>query len=134
MSVTIRWDDPDQTILLYEFTSPIHWNDYYAAGDLEWDWMDQADDRIDIIMDWRQVPTLPKETEQHLRNADAHVHRNRGLIVLVGSDDIIQQVASIFHSLYPQSRGDVILASTLTRARSFIAAQYAQRAPELKAV
>lgn len=124
MSIQLRWDDPDHTILLYTFTPPWQWDEYYRAADSEWDLLDAVNYRVDTILDVSDLDSFPKDAATHFKNAGAHVHRNRGLLLLVGKDQVIMPFCDMLREIYPRSIGEILLASTLTRARTFVSAQY----------
>ena len=134
MGVNVCWDDPDQTILLFEFTAPWTVHDYSAAADEEWIMIDSVGHRVDTIIDLRRLNSLPPDIVRCIWNAAAHVHLNRALLLLVGEPDITRPFADILLDIYPRSDGEIIQVESIHAARAIINARFMRRHDLLRKV
>lgn len=124
MSVDVRWDDPDQTILFYQFADPWTWAEYAEAADREWEMLDDAPDIVDTIVDLTRVRHLPEEDRKLLRFVAAHSHRKQGMLVLVGDENLTYAFGHLLTEYYPHSPRDLISVATLEQAYTALSAQY----------
>ena len=124
MGVKVNWDDPDQTILRYDFTAPWDCESYVAAADEEWQMLDDSDCRVDTIVDLTRLESLPEDIARRIWSAAAHLHPKRCLLVLVGAPDITGTFARILTVICPKSADDIVQVTTLGAARLVISMQY----------
>jgi hypothetical protein len=124
MGVNINWDDPDQTILRYDFTAAWDCEAYIAAADDEWQMLEESDCRVDTIVDLTRLESLPDDIARRIWSAAAHLHPKRCLLVLVGEPAITGTFARILTDIYPRSAADIVQVTTPGAARLVISMQY----------
>lgn len=124
MSVDVSWDDPDQTVLLYNLKEPWTWAAYLEAADLEWEMLAEAADLVDTIIDLSAVRALPEEDRKMLRFTSAHTRRKQGKLVLVGDANLTYAFGHLLTQFYPHIAHDIISVATLEEARVALSAQY----------
>lgn len=124
MVVRVQWDDPDETVLRMEFSDSWTWGDFLAAVDIEWDWMEQVDHRVDVIVDMQALDGLPRDALAQIHYIAPHLHSNRGLLVLAGAAAVTQGYADILGQRRPHIGEDIILAPSLDSARAVLSRLY----------
>ncbi len=94
MSISIQWDNPDQTALVLTFTAPWTWAEYEAISDTIQKAFDSVSNNIDLIIDLHHAGThVPDHVLAQLRDAYSDDVSNLDEYIFVGaSTTFIQQL------------------------------------------
>ncbi len=101
--IELDWDDPEKTIIGYTFFDPWTWDEYYATNPKRDAMFASTDDVIDIILDFRKGQHLPPQAMTHIRKVGTWDNSQRGIVVVLGVHSMLQLLADIMNSLFPQS-------------------------------
>lgn len=87
MSVTIHWDNPDQTALIMTLKTPWTWDEIEALSPAIGAEMDAVVHDVDLIIDLRQSGDVPMSMMDQLRDAYAEGMSNLGQYIFVGASE-----------------------------------------------
>ncbi len=124
MTITLQWEDKQQTILRYDIFG--HW----TADELE-QRMDEAAARMStvnhpinifvIVQDMRFIPILSLKTLRRVASAPTIRHPNfGGTIVLIGANPFIAKLFAIFQRIAPQAAHQYRFVDTLAEAHKIV--------------
>ena len=94
MSISIQWDNPDQTALVLTFIAPWTWDEYEAISDTIQKAFESVTNNIDLIIDLHHAGIhVPDHVLAQLRDAYADDVTNLDEYIFVGaSSTFIQQL------------------------------------------
>ena len=101
--IELDWDDPEKTIILYTFFDPWTWDEYYATNPKRDKMFSETNQVIDIILDFRKGKRLPPQAMTQLHKIGSWGSPQRGVVIILGVHSMLQLLANIMSSLYPQS-------------------------------
>jgi len=101
--IELDWDDLDKTIICYTFFDPWTWDEYYATNPKRDMMFASSNEVIDIILDFRKGKHLPPQAMSHIRKVGTWDNPQRGVVIVLGVHSMLQLLANIMSSLYPQS-------------------------------
>ncbi len=101
--ILLDWDNPQRTIIRYTFEDPWTWEDYYATNIKRDQMFSSTDQVIDIILDFRLGKHIPPQAVTHFRKAASWDSPQRGVVVVIGVNVILQALANIMINVYPQA-------------------------------
>ena len=131
MSIDVRWDNADKTIIRWQFNDNWTWDDYYGALQISRQLCRQATYIVDIIVDMRDSKTLPNNVFTHAQNALQTSSLNSGSIVVIGINPLLRSAYSAFKRLYDtmtrSSRNELYLVALETKAYQIIQEVQARR-------
>ncbi len=100
MSVHVDWDNPERTILRHQFDGRWTIEDLRMSAVKAWDMMRQVSHHVDVILDLRNGHLLPSGVMSQSNRILNNRPDNAGIIVLVGINNLIQQLARVFEKTY----------------------------------
>ncbi len=103
MPVTISWDNPDKTILLYQFENRWTWDELYAALNDAWRLLNEGETPVDIIMDMEHADVIPANAIAQFSKISSALHPRMRTIVIVGGGGMAASLLSIFAKVYGKS-------------------------------
>jgi len=122
MSLEVRWDNDDKTVLVWEFGETWDWSEYYRVADQATALLDTVDYKVDFLIDMHLARKLPPQTMPHIqRMAFDKGHVNRGRIVVVGGNMLMSTVVNTLNKLYSRKNPSIFTAATITEARTRLA-------------
>jgi hypothetical protein len=101
--IQLDWDDDQQTIIRYRFLHPWTWAEYYATDAQRDEMFNTSDQIIDIILDFSEGKHIPDEAMTHLPKVASWDSPKRGVIIVIGVNRMLQTLANIMISVYPQA-------------------------------
>ena len=101
--IELDWDDPEKTIICYTFHDPWTWDEYYATNPKRDKMFSETDQVIDIILDFRKGKQLPPKAMTHMLKVGTWDSPQRGAVIVVGVHSMLELLANIMNSLYPQT-------------------------------
>lgn len=122
MKIQVDWDNPDKTIICWQFTEDWHWKDFYLAAGISVTLRKSASHGKPISLILNMGETAPQRGAAltHTQNALLIKPDGRDVIVVAGTHPFTQRVVQLFKQLYGEM-ADVNLVDTLNQARAFIA-------------
>lgn len=129
MGISIGWDNPEKTIIRYDFGQSWTWDDFWAALKADDELIGSVDHIVHLIMDFRLARFVPPNPGSKFRIIADQVSEQIGLIILVGANAWFLTVSQMFLDLYGSKiKGivDIKMVPTLDEARAIIAA-YSQQ-------
>lgn len=101
MGVTIKWENEAQTLISYCFEGELTHDETYRALDAGYAMLDAKPHRVDIVIDCRGITRVAN----NLHALSGHIAKNRrpnvGILVVITSNGLIKNIASLFMQLRP---------------------------------
>ena len=101
--IEVDWDDPEKTIICYTFHDPWTWDEYYATNPKRDVLFSETNQIIDIILDFTKGKRLPPKAMTHMLKVGTWDSPQRGVVIIVGVYSMLDFMANILNSLYPQT-------------------------------
>ncbi|MCU0482156.1 MAG: hypothetical protein MUE54_13250 [Anaerolineae bacterium] len=122
MKIKVDWDNPDKTIICWQFGDDWHWEDFYLAAGISVTLRKSATHGKPIALILNMGETAPQRGAAltHTQNALLIKPDGRDVIVVAGTHPFTQRVVQLFKQLYGEM-ADVNLVDTLENARAMIA-------------
>jgi hypothetical protein len=93
MSVTVRWDNEDHTVLRLDFEAPWTWAEQQQAIDQAKPMAESVSWTVDIICDLHNGPEFPLGFPmKYLRRTAEMVPNNAGITIVVGASPLVQSL------------------------------------------
>ena len=117
MSIVISWDNPEKTIIRWDFDGVWDW-DEYGAVKVGFDAMlREVDHTVGVIADMRHSPTLPKNAFTRFKYFTRTTPPNRGLMVFVGTNMLVRVAVETLGRAFKELSQDIAFADTVEDAR-----------------
>jgi len=121
MGIAVSWDNPQRTIICFDFSQGWDWDDVYAASDQATTMLDSVEHTVHIIMDIRNGGKIPGDLMSHAERIASGHHPRRGMMIVVGANRLLRTVGGGLRKLFPDATRNVIFASDLEEAYEIIA-------------
>jgi hypothetical protein len=107
MSITITWDNPDQTIIRETFTGRWTWEEFIdVCGRQAPAMMKTVPHTVHIISDFRESTPLPLGGAiSQARNVTKNMPPNWGLLVVVSNNSLVSALVNVFSHAYSRGIG-----------------------------
>lgn len=130
MSITVKWDNEDKTILVTTYKGSWNWSDLAAADAETMLHLDSVDHKVDFIDDFIEAatPPLPISHLPEIAGMTPFRHSNAGVLVAVGLSGFAETAGRIFTKVYKAYAKKVLFASTLEEARRLLEAEVTDQA------
>jgi hypothetical protein len=131
MSISVKWDNEEQTIIQYVFDGRWSWNDLYAALDKVKEMSGSVEHRVDAIINFSNADLIPSgsifsfDGKKHAQKLANKASESRGLIVIAGANSFIRGIYDAFRMLDRNISSGVYFTSTVKQARSLLLEQQA---------
>lgn len=123
MSITVLWDDPEQTTLRYIFNDRWDWNELYAALDKGRRAKDMRRCVIDSIYDMESGLYVPAGVISQFRRLARMRHRNDGIYIAVSNSSFARSIFNLFCVNFGDVAPRYYLVDSLDAARLLAAKQ-----------
>jgi hypothetical protein len=90
MGISIKWDNPDKTLIILEFNSQWTWDDLYRVTDEMHGMLDTVDHPVDTITILTRSQRLPGGFVGHASRLTSKRHRNSRIGVIVGANKLVK--------------------------------------------
>lgn len=127
MAIELYWNNDEQSVLLAEFTGRWTWNELYEMLQKVKKITANRAQEIGAIIDLRQGMHLPggslfsQETLNHFKQILKMGDDNKGPVVVVGVNSVVQTVFDMIVKLDPRAAKDVYFVKNMTEAESLLA-------------
>jgi hypothetical protein len=104
MPVSIDWTDDSRTLARYEILAPWTWDDLHTAAERLDAMLDSVDHPVDVLIDVRQMGSLPSSALGHLRSLTQQTarHPHWRLSLIIGASRLVQALMNTLTLLHPQ--------------------------------
>lgn len=117
MGITVDWDDPDKTTILYKYTGRWNWDEYAAATRAGLELATSVDYVLDVIADFSATRMLPSNAMSNLRQSWQQRVGNYRTIVLVTHSSFFDALMSVFKRLNSEIANKIYVVKTVDEAR-----------------
>ena len=125
MSIVINWDNPEKTIIRWDFSGAWNW-DEYGAVKVGFDAMlREVDHTVDVIANLQHSPTLPRNAFTKFKYFTRTTPPNRGLIVFVGTNLLVRVTVETLGKAFKELAQYIAFADTVESARHMLAVREA---------
>lgn len=121
MPITVSWDDAESTTLLYDWSDPWTWDDYYAVLETARQ-LDPGQTMRYVIIDFSRTTEVGPLAISHF----SHVGRTMEdfatppTFIFVRANRFLRALGSVMSALFPKAARDVHHVDTLEQARAYI--------------
>ncbi len=121
MSISVIWDNEEQTIIRYVMDGPWTWSELYEALGQGHRLLDTVDHTVHCIIDMQKTRLIPNNPLLHGKRMSAGKHPRAGKIVFVDAHAFMQALIGVFRKIYPALLRDILFAETMEEARALLA-------------
>lgn len=100
MGVNVDWDNPERTIVRHRFEGRWTIEDLRLSAVRAWELMREVSHQVDVILDLTNGHLLPSGVMAQSNRILNNRPDNAGIIVLVGVNNLIRQIARVFEKTY----------------------------------
>lgn len=126
MSISVKWDNDEQTIIQYVFDGRWSWNDLYTALDKVKEMSGSVDHRVDAIINFSNADLIPSgsifsfDGKKHAQKLARKANEARGTIVIAGANGFIRSLYDTFRMFDKNISSGVYFTDTVKQARAFL--------------
>jgi hypothetical protein len=124
MSVSSYWDNPEKTIMVYEFDGEWTWEEFYSVFEQVKKVIHPLPHVVNFIC---RYPTsylyIPPNILSQIRRIYQDVPNNIGVTAVVGGSTAAMTVYDIIKRIYPVIAEHFILVGTMEQARTLLQAR-----------
>jgi hypothetical protein len=119
MSVQVRWDNEQKTVIFYEFDGKWTWDEFYPAFEQARTMLAEVAHIVDFICVFERVGGyfMPLNLLFHIRKIYTNAPPNIGVTLLVGHFSELGVIYNMIKRVYPLIAERYVIASTLDEAR-----------------
>lgn len=125
MSVDVRWDNEEKTILRYNFSGFWSWEEYFPSLARGRDMMRQQAHYVCVLNDMRQAAHIPKGFITKARDVISTRPPNTGLSLFLTTSLLFKETYRVLGSIYPEIPPQYLLVETeeeaLERLKTWLA-------------
>jgi hypothetical protein len=118
LSVHVRWEDEEETILLLEFSGAWTTEDYLNAAEEARQLILSKPYRVCLISSFEPNQMLPQGFLIKVYKFQRQVPPNQSLSVVVGTSPFVRSVFSVLQKVTARTGGRIRLVNTLDEART----------------
>jgi hypothetical protein len=126
MPVRVSWDNPQQTVVRYEFDGRWTWDEFAEATQQCGALIRTQAHVVNILADMRQGIVPSRYAIMQVKNAYDRAADNTGLMIIVTSDRFITLLYQAFRVLYPDLAERIRIFDDLDEARTTLNEQVLQ--------
>jgi hypothetical protein len=133
MTITVEWDNPQQTAVLFTYNRPWTWGEFDVAVEQTLALASAVNHKVDVIFDLRNGGFPPRDALQRFKDAAEITHPNIGQYVYVAPSmlaQFVKNVVQILNRTYGGFGGfkvpNIVFTKSPEEARAFLAQQRQQ--------
>jgi deoxyribose-phosphate aldolase len=120
-SITVVWDNPEQTVVRIDFKRGWTWPAFDFALDDAARLVESVANEVDVIFNLRRGPQMPVDyVFSHLRHMLRQLPDNTGCLVVVDGDTTTRALMSVFYRPIVGAGPAIVFLSSLEEARAWI--------------
>src|SRR5258705_6013933 len=119
MAITVQWDNPEQTIIRFEYSGQWTFRDLFDAMHEARNLMDSVGHRVHGIIDMRESKLMPNGALSLGRNVTMRKHPNQGKTVIIGANSFARTLYDVYRKVYRSTFDESAysFAATIEEAR-----------------
>ena len=121
MSVSANWDSDAKRIIRYDFEGHWTWEQFRTAANEAFALTRSVEYRVDTISNFLPGADLPPNALFQFNRIMKNAPPNRGIVVIVGGTMFINNLVSMFTTVYKALGQKIKIAPTLVEARKILA-------------
>ncbi len=123
MGVTVQWDNPEKTIIRFNYDAHWVWDDVHHAVDIAFVMIEEIEHEVASILDMTDSLGMPPNALAHARTLTRHQHPRIAMQVTVGGNRFVKLMTDAFVRMYGTLGGRVstYFVNTVEEARYLIA-------------
>ncbi|NDJ62520.1 MAG: hypothetical protein GYB67_15435 [Chloroflexi bacterium] len=126
MPVNVYWRDTEQTIMCFDCIGRWTWKELIDATHTSYDMADSVPHRVDAVVNLTDGRYLPGGAFGQINTLARRGRDNWQLGVIVGANQVVKAMITMFKQLYSESGQHFVFAETVDDALALIAAQREQ--------
>jgi hypothetical protein len=120
MGIQVVWDNPEKTIIRQTFDAIWTWSDFYAAKYRVDSMMNGVGQPVGLIFEMPPDVLMPPNVLSHGKNYIDTRHPSLYMIVISGTNIILESLFTIFRKIYPSTAERIEMVATIEEARAFL--------------
>jgi hypothetical protein len=122
MAVSVQWDNPEKTVIRFDYDAHWVWDDFHHAVDQAFLMVDEIDHEVASILDMTHSLGMPPNAMAHARTLTQHQHPRIAVQVTVGGNRFVKLMTDAFVRMYGSLGGKVssYFVNTVDEARYLI--------------
>lgn len=112
MSITVQWDNAEQTILRYIYNGQGSLDNFYTALQESHDMMSKVNHRVGLIIDVQNSKLVPNGVLSHGKNVSLRKHPNQGKSIIVGASGFVRTLFDVYKKVYRNTFDEAAYAFT----------------------
>ena len=120
MGITVQWDNEEKTVIRYDFEGYWEWSEFRKKAEEAFAMTRSVKHKVDTISNFLPGTSLPKNAIFQFRRIMSEAPENRGVNCIVGASNFIRTLVTIFSRIYTQLGERLIIADSLSQARSIL--------------
>ncbi len=121
LSISLRWDNPEKTVLIYAFPANWTWQDFYQVKEQADKMLDDVPHNVVLVFDMTQTLAIPTSAISQARSLIDRAHPRGKPIILVGTNLVIRALLGLVSKFNPRTEELILAVTTLEEARSWVA-------------
>jgi len=118
MSIKIKWDQTDSSIINCTIEGEWTWEEYHAAMTKVAQMVRKVSHRVDLVMDMTDAGPLPMSAASlHIKSSLERMPNHFGVSVLVAPDRFTRMVVESLDRALPMAKDRFYIADTINVAR-----------------
>lgn len=130
MPVHFSWDNPEKTIVRYDFVGKWTWEELYETFYQSWDEISKLSYMVDSISDFSRTSNAPPSVMTHVRKLSQNRPENTGTMVIVDANNfltmMLQTFSKLLHSTLRREM-NIQAVKTLEEGRALLAQIQSER-------
>jgi hypothetical protein len=119
--IQVEWGNSEKTVVLWRFSYPWAWTEFYAAKAAVDAMIDSVSGMVDSIFLTSEEQRIPKDAIIHFRNIIGQQHPRSHRIVVVGAKPRLAMLVNVILSLIPKARDQFRYVTSLDEAYALLA-------------
>ena len=118
MPISVQWDNPDKTLLRWNFEGKWTWDDYYAAMEQNNALLDSIQSKADLLIDMQQTNIVAAGFTSQFRRI-SQFHPKAGFAIIVLNSRFIEIMLNMLMNFQPAMRLRLSSRTRLKKAFKF---------------
>jgi hypothetical protein len=118
MAIHVEWDNPENTIIRFDFAGKWNWYGYEMAVGEAFGMMEGMKHIVDFIFNVRDSDSLPDGATLYIKRTLEISPNPSTVIIIAGGDASAEALASMFARIYRKLGDRLMTARTVEKARA----------------
>lgn len=123
MGIRIGWDNPEQTVIRFEFEGKWNWYGYEMAVGESFGLMDSVGRDVDYLFNFENSEPLPEGATFYLKRTLELSPNGRSTIVMAHTDISVETTVAMFCRIYKKFGSRLLTARNVDKARAILAGE-----------